>query len=149
MTKLRRALGYSSFVCGGLATVIGLLPIFPVFGEALLVGGGFFALGIWALLGPELRMYFRHLAGSQTRKNPVRIDPLLPVQILSLAKKKAGLLTVSDVAIALSIPLEQAEEGLRACVRGGNAHADFDIARGFSLYRFPEFLPSEDRGLLS
>jgi hypothetical protein len=78
---------------------------------------------------------------------PVAIDPLLPVRILRLAREKAGALTVSEVAISLNVPLEQAEEGLRACVRAGNATMDYDVTRGFTFYTFPEFLPPGDRSI--
>jgi hypothetical protein len=146
--KARKILGYSALICGGASLIVGMSPLFPVFAEAFLVSGGFFALGIGALLGPELRLLFRHLVRAAPAETPAPIDPLLPVRILSLAKGREGILTVSEVAMALNISLEQAEEGLKVCVRKGNAQADFDIARGFTLYRFPEFLPPRGQDLL-
>jgi hypothetical protein len=63
----------------------------------------------------------------------------LPVRILKLAKQGRGLLTVAEVAIELNVPLDQAQAGFDECVRAGNAFPDFDMIRGLSVYRFPEF----------
>ena len=153
MKNLRRAVGYSSFVLGGVSIIFGLSPVIPTVLDAILLGGGFFALGAWALAGPEIRSLFKTLTervkiAKRAEKATVVIDPLLPVRIIKLAKERLGTLTVSEVAIALTIPLEQAEEGLAACVRNGNALVDFDVPLGYAKYRFPEFLPPEERKLI-
>ncbi len=146
MTKLRRFLGYSAVVVGAISTVVFLSPIFPVGVEAFLVGGVFFAAGAWALAGPDIRGALRRLIRTVPRAS-VSIDPLLPVRILRLAARRQGTLSVSDVAIELDVPLDQAQEGLRACVRAGSAAEDFDLSRGYSLFRFPEFSEQRDREL--
>ena len=144
--KLRRFLGYSLLVFSAVATFVFISPIFPIGVEAFLIGAVFFSLGLWALSGPYLRTILKRTART-IRKTQVAIDPLLPVRILRLAKERGGTLTVSNVAIELNVPLDQAAEGLMACIRAGNATEDFDIPRGHTLYRFPEFLPPEDRRL--
>jgi hypothetical protein len=152
---IRRTLGYLALSAGGVATFVFLSPVFPIGIEAFLVGGVFFALGAWALAGPDIRKALRRLAAARgigTRPREPRaleIDPLLPVRILRLARERRGALTVSEVAISLDIPLDQAEEGLHACVRSGNATMDFDVTRGFTFYTFPEYLPPGDRAITS
>lgn len=145
MQKPRRAFGYTLFAFGGICTVVFLSPIFPIGVEAFLLGGIFFAAGAWVLVGRDMKKSFRHWIHDVGRRPAISIDPLLPVRILRLAREKAGSITVSDVATALDVPLDQAEEGLRACVRAGNAIEDFDIPRGYTLFRFPEFMTPEER----
>lgn len=160
MTKIRRILGYISLALGGVSVFAGINPAFPIgLPEGLLLGGVFFALGAWALRSPAIKDFFTRALTSAVRtsaaerverierKPQVSIDPLLPVRILKLAKTRAGTLTVAEVAIALNVPLEESEAGLNSCVRSGNALADFDIPRGYALYRFPEFLSPEERKL--
>lgn len=77
----------------------------------------------------------------------VPIDPLLPVRILKLAKERAGTLTVAEVAMDLNVPLDQAQAGIDQCVNAGNAVPDYDIPRGLALYRFPEFLTTDQNPL--
>ena len=152
MKKTRRVLGYVSLALGGISVAVGLIPWFPVFGQAFVVGGAFFAVGTWALAGPEIAKTFRRMKlaapAEDGWKPAAAIDPLLPVRILKLARERAGILTVSEVAIGLNIPIDQAEEGLRNCVRSGNAIASFEVDLGFSQYRFPEFLSVEERKAL-
>ncbi len=125
--------------------VVFLSPIFPIGVEAFLLAGVFFTAGAWVLAGRDVQKSFRRWIHAVGRRPTVSIDPLLPVRILRLARERAGSITVSDVATALDVPLDQAEEGLRACVRTGNAIEDFDIPRGFTLFRFPEFMAPEER----
>lgn len=152
MSKARKILGYLSLFAGCVCIFVGLSPLFPIIVEAYLMAAVFFGLGIWALVGRGIRDFFRMAsdAARAVRKKPkddasVHIDPLLPVRILKLAREKEGRLTVSEVAISLNVPIEQAEEGLKACVRTGNALADYDIRHGFAQYSFPEYASPEDR----
>jgi len=69
------------------------------------------------------------------------LDPMVPVEILRIARGKGGLLTVSTAAMELNMPLGIVEAGLRECVRRGAAQEDFDEAHSTVVYRFPEFLP--------
>ncbi len=148
MTKSKRAFGYVLLTLGGICTFVFLSPIFPIGLEAFLVGGIFFAAGAWVLAGHDVQRTLRRRMRDTGRRPVVTIDPLLPVRILRLARERAGSITLSDVATALDVPLEQAEEGLRECVRTGNAIEDFDIPRGYTIYLFPEFMSPEERNRL-
>jgi hypothetical protein len=154
MKNSRRIAGWAIIAVGGAAILIGVSPLFPVFLEAFLVGGALIATGVWLLAGKDLRtMVGRGKEDARQRTGPgsgrarahgpVVIDPLLPVQILKLAKARQGMLTISEVAMELSVPLDHAEAGLEACVRTGNAVPDWDVARGYMVYRFPEFSSRE------
>lgn len=154
MKARRRFLGYCFIALGGAGILVGASPLFPVFLEAFVVGGALIAAGLWVLAGPELRESLRKAARlkmsprSSQRRPPaprVVIDPLLPVRILRLAREHKGILTVAEVAMNLSVPLDQAEAGLSECVRAGNAMPDYDIARAHALYRFPEFIEPDER----
>jgi hypothetical protein len=155
MSKGRKILGYISLLTGAVCTFVFLSPLFPIGIEAFFVGGVFFALGLWALAGKGISAFFHttarvaKAARNAKQEREVKIDPLLPVRILKLARQKEGRLTVSEVAISLNVPIDQAEEGLKACVRTGNAVADYDIPHGYTLYSFPEFQPPENGPLLS
>ena len=156
MNPPRRIAGYVVTGLGGAALLVGLSPLFPVFIEAFIVGGALIGVGLWILAGKELRSLLQRAARERwsktaslrgkTPRRPVPvIDPLLPVRILKLAKSRGGILTVSEAAIELDVPLDHAEAGLEACVRAGNALPDYDVARGHMLYRFPEFIdPGEE-----
>ena len=131
-------------VMGVVSTIVFISPIFPIGVEAFVVGGIFFAAGAWALRAPDIRATARRFAATLPRPT-VSIDPLLPVRILKVARGRRGILTVSEVAMELNVPLAQAREGLRVCVREGNAVEDYDFARGYSVFRFPEFTAPGDR----
>jgi hypothetical protein len=145
MTKFRRFFGRLFFILGAISVFVCFSPLFPIGVEALLVGGLFFAIGGWVMAEPRIRDFFQRTARAIGNLR-ADIDPLLPVQILKLAKIRKGILTVSEVAIGLNLPLDLAEEGLKACVRAGNAQEDYEMSRGYSFYRFPEFLPAEGYG---
>jgi len=75
-----------------------------------------------------------------------RIDPLLPVRVLKLADARAGVLTVSSVAMALNVGLDECQLALDELVRKGAANVDVDISTGVASYVFPEFLPHTIEG---
>ena len=77
----------------------------------------------------------------ESRGSPPRIDPLLPVRVLKLAESHAGSLTVSVVAMALNVGLDECQIALDELVRKGAANVDVDLSNGVANYRFPEFLP--------
>jgi len=152
MKLSQRIIGYGAVILGALSVLVGALPWFGVQAEAYAVGIVFFATGAWILAGPELRdTATRALAAAREARrssrraarrpgrDPVVIDPLLPVRILKLARELGGTLTVAQVAMELTVPLDHAEAGLNECVRAGNAIPDYDIPRAHALYRFPEF----------
>ncbi|MGO9310993.1 MAG: hypothetical protein ACLQDL_18465 [Spirochaetia bacterium] len=154
MKLSQRLVGWSLVALGAVSLFVGASPIFPVGIEAFVLGGALFAAGAWILAGKDLRDTIRRgirawratqHEGSVRRvdRRPdgpaALLDPLLPVRILKLARQEHGTLTVADVAMELNVPLEQAQAGLDACVRAGNALPDYDMTRGLSVYRFPEF----------
>jgi hypothetical protein len=148
----RQIIGFGGLGLGVVSILVGSSPLFPIYLEAFVIGGAFFAAGVWVLAGPELRGAVRRLlsawrstrrVGNRHGTGPTVIDPLLPVRILRLAKAHGGILTVAQVAMELEVPLSHAEAGLNECVRAGNAVPDFDISRAHAVFRFPEFLPPE------
>jgi hypothetical protein len=157
----QRTVGWGLVALGAVSLFVGASPIFPVGIEAFLLGGALFVSGAWVLAGKELRAtILKGLRAWRDSRRPGRghvaqraagaailTDPLLPVRILKLAREQHGTLTVSQVAIGLNVPLDQAQAGLDECVRAGNAFPDYDIPRGVSLYRFPEFTESDTRRL--
>lgn len=162
MKQASRIVGWSLVGLGGLSILVGASPLFPIYLEAFLIGGALFAAGAWVLAGKDLRDTIRRgiRASRQLRQSSRRpgeraaggtalLDPLLPVQILKLAREHAGLLTVAVVAMELNVPLDQAQAGLDECVRAGNALPDFDFTRGHALYRFPEFTDGGSKRLSS
>jgi hypothetical protein len=87
-----------------------------------------------------LRSFRRPYVPEQRGSSP-RIDPLLPVRVLKLAESHAGSLTVSIVAMALNVGLDECQIALDELVRKGAASVDVDLSNGVATYRFPEFLP--------
>jgi len=156
MKSASRIVGWILVALGGVSIFVGASPLFPIRGEAYILGVALFGAGAWVLAGRELRDAIRRglRAGQQARRSLRRtneraaggvalLDPLLPVRILKLARGHGGLLTVALVAMELEVPLDQAQAGLDECVRAGNALPDFDIPRGHAVYRFPEFTEPE------
>jgi hypothetical protein len=94
------------------------------------------------LLGSERRPSGGDSSGTAAR----RIDPLLPVRVLKLAEARSGVLTVSAVAMALNVGLDECQSALDELVRKGAALVDVDIATGVASYTFPEFLPHTIEG---
>jgi hypothetical protein len=81
-----------------------------------------------------------------TKSQASRIDPLLPVRVLKLAEARGGSLTVSVVAMALNVGLDECQLALDELVRKGAASVDVDMSTGVSNYLFPEFLPPAIEG---
>jgi hypothetical protein len=77
---------------------------------------------------------------------PPRIDPLLPVRVLKLAESRGGVVSVSAVAMALNVGLDECQLALDELVRKGAANVDVDFATGIANYSFPEFLPHTIEG---
>lgn len=146
--KGRKLLGWILVGLGALSVVDFFSPIpIPTVGAAALISGGILLIaGLGVLKLGDLN--WRGLIGlrsaqgqtSQPRRR-TRVDPLVPVAILKLARERGGLLSVSTVVIALSLPLDVAEGGLQECVERGVATPDYDEAHATLVYRFPEFLP--------
>jgi hypothetical protein len=162
MKHSQRIVGYGAVILGATSVLVGVLPWIDIHAEAYAVGFVLFAAGAWILAGPELRDTARRAfkAAREARRGsrrgagrpgrvPVIIDPLLPVRILRLAREQGGTLTVAQVAMELTVPLDHAEAGLNECVRAGNAIPDYDIPRAHALYRFPEFAEPDSPRLSS
>jgi hypothetical protein len=133
------------------------LPFARFGGEFLLISAFLLAFGVTRIakdLGVrdkvrDIIWSSRHQSESQLRERP-RIDPLLPVRVLKLAEARSGVVTVSSVAMALNVGLDECQLALDELVRKGAANVDVDLSTGVSSYSFPEFLPHrvEDGGAL-
>jgi hypothetical protein len=141
---------------GIILVVLGIisLPSFRFGGEFLFISAFLIVFGASRIL-PEIgtRDRIRALLSSSRRSSPsqergpaLRIDPLLPVRILKLAESRGGILTVSSVAMALNVGLDECQLALDDLVRKGAASEDIDLANGVASYRFPEFLPHTIEG---
>jgi hypothetical protein len=136
---------------GVILVVLGFIsiPFVRFGGEFLLLSAFFLVFGALRvgreLGGPEkLRSLIdrpRREAFGSGRSSEPRIDPLLPVRVLKLAEARAGSLTVSAVAMALNVGLDECQLALDDLVRKGAATVDVDLSTGVATYRFPEFLP--------
>ncbi len=144
--KLRRIAGIGCVVFGVLNIIDLGDPLIPTMGlQAIIVGGLFIAGGAFLLRPegsgrPRLSNLFpgsRRAVGEPER----RIDPLLPVRVLKLAEQRKGALTVSAVAMALEVGLDDAQAALDELARKGAASAEIDLGSGLATYRFPEFSP--------
>jgi hypothetical protein len=124
-------------------------------GELLLISAFLVAFGAVKIvkeIGVGDRV--REFLSSQRRSSPEadsrpqgpRIDPLLPVRVLKLAESHEGCLTVSVVAMALNVGLDECQSALDELVRKGAANVDVDLSTGVASYRFPEFLPHTIEG---
>lgn len=117
--------------------------------SALLIGIG--AIRLSSELGFKNRL--KDLLGSSRRPSETqgrapspRIDPLLPVRVLKLAEARGGIVTVSSVAMALNVGLDECQLALDELVRKGATNVDVDMATGIASYSFPEFLPHTIEG---
>jgi hypothetical protein len=142
---------------GIILVIFGFMTIpFVRFGEEFLLVSAFLlafgAVRIVRDLGVKDRL--GNLMGSMRRpvetqaKAPPKIDPLLPVRVLKLAESRSGVITVSTVAMALNVGLDECQLALDELVRKGAANVDVDLSTGVASYSFPEFLPHaiEDAG---
>jgi hypothetical protein len=150
--RWKRILGYILFGFGILSIFdfISPIPIPTTFLGAFFTGAIAVAAGAWLLTGGGWLAYLKRWAaarnaGSTRPQERVTFNPLLPVEILRLAREHEGILTISIVAIGLNVPLDQAAAALEECVRQGNAFPDYDIDGQHAVYRFPEFMPRRDR----
>jgi hypothetical protein len=149
--RWKRVVGYLLVGFGVLSIVdfFSPIPIPTTFLGAFFTGAIAIVSGAWLLTGGGWMAYLRRWAaarGARTgRPAATTFDPLLPVEILRLAREHGGYLTVSEVAIGLNVPLDQAGAALEECVRRGNAFPDYDIERQHAIYRFPEFIPPRER----
>ncbi len=147
--KLRRVAGIGCVAYGILNILFIGSPMMATMGPSAIIVGTLFTAGGLFLLRPEggspprlgslFPGAFRRIGERQ-----IRVDPLLPVRVLRLAEGHAGSLTVSAVAMALEVGLDDAQAALDELVRKGAANVDIDLASGVATYRFPEFLPPAD-----
>ena len=136
---------------GVVLVVLGLVtvPFVRFGGEFLLISAFLLVFGTVRILkewGGQERMKslfssMRRGDSVQSRGPESRIDPLLPVRVLKLAESHSGSLTVSSVAMALNVGLDECQLALDDLVRKGAANVDVDLSTGVASYRFPEFLP--------
>ena len=142
---------------GALLVILGIvtLPFVRFGGEFLLVSIFLLAFGTVNLVrsSPTGERLHRLMASEGRRSGRAaasspsgRIDPLLPVRVLKLAEARKGLLTVSAVAMALNVGLDECQSALDELVKKGAAIVDVDISTGVATYQFPEFLPHTTEG---
>ncbi len=139
-----KVLGWGLIGLGALSVLDMGAPVpVPTVGPVAIVTGLIFAAtGGFILLKSSGRLAALFKDSAKTLLEPtVKIDPMLPVRILKLARQKGGILTVSMVAIELDLPLNVAEAGLDECARMGQASADFDMQKEIKYYKFHEQLP--------
>jgi hypothetical protein len=150
--RWKRILGYILLGFGILSVIdfFSPIPIPTTFLGAFFTGGIAIVAGAWLLTGGGWLVYLKRWAatrdaGSARKPDRVVFNPLLPVEVLRLARENDGILTVSKVATSLNVPLDQAAAALDECVHQGNAFPDYDIEQQHAIYRFPEFTPRRDR----
>ena len=128
------------------------VPVPTVGASAFIAGAAFIGLGVflqlprgdsgrieWSRLGKLLRpgSAAGTTAGDRTG------DPLLSVRALRLASESKGVLTVSQTAMKLNVPLDEAQAALDECAVKGAAYINVDGETGIPRYCFPEFMPKE------
>ena len=104
------------------------------------------SLGFQGRMGDVLSSLRRPPTPPQVKAPTPRIDPLLPVRVLKLAEARSGVITVSTVAMALNVGLDECQLALDELVRKGAANVDVDLTNGVASYSFPEFLPHTIEG---
>lgn len=140
---------------GVVLVVLGLVSVFlPFTREFSLISIFLIAFGATSIvrdMGGKGRL--SGLIGSLRRRQPEprdaarpRIDPLLPVRVLKFAESRAGIVTVSSVAMALNVGLDECQLALDELVRKGAANVDVNMSTGVASYSFPEFLPTTIEG---
>ena len=145
--SFKKLLGTALVILGSISMVV------PFTREFMLVSVILVVLGIATIIrGSGIGSRLRHLFDAQRRpiqpqvKPQPRIDPLLPVRVLKLAESRSGVITVSSVAIALNVGLDECQLALDELVRKGAATVDVDLSNGVASYSFPEFLPRMQDG---
>jgi hypothetical protein len=137
-------------ILGVILVAFGLISIaLPFTREFIVISLFFIIFGTVSILrgiGGKERVYdllrsMRRSNVSDSTDSSRYIDPLLPVRVLKLAEARAGVLTVSSVAMALNVGLDECQLALDELVRKGAANVDVDISTGVASYLFPEFLP--------
>ncbi len=143
--SFKNRLGIILVVLGFLTLPLRLLGGEFILLSLFLIGAGALRMtrdfGVRNRLGDLLGSLRRPPETPQGRVASPRIDPLLPVRVLKLAEARAGVVTVSSVAMALNVGLDECQLALDELVRKGAASVDVDMATGIASYSFPEFLP--------
>ena len=117
-------------------------PMFP--------GFGMFFGWIWVLILPVviffgIKFLRRLIAGSyrDVGKNLKDADQSIQNQILRLAFKKRGILTVTDVVLETGTPMRKAEEILNDMVDGYRVNMQVNNS-GIIVYEFAEIINREE-----
>lgn len=98
----------------------------------------------WNRLVARYRNSRPKVPSQKPNTEPKLKDPLIAVRVLRLAEQRRGILSISQTAMELNIPLSDAEAGLDECVTRGTASIEVDTNTGLAYYRFPEFLPKHE-----
>lgn len=154
--RFRKFLGTLSIIFGTLNLLNFMAPIpIPTVGISAILGAVFFiGLGFilridknaegkieWKRLFSALRQNKAVPANKKTytATDSVEINPMLAVEVLKLASSREGILTIAQTAIALNIPIDQAEKALDICATKGSAYIEINPDTGVAIYSFPEF----------
>ena len=138
-------------ILGTVLVVLGVISItLPFTREFILISLILIAFGTVTIareVGDKERVgSMRRDRAPEAKGTSSRIDPLLPVRVLKLAESRRGSLTVSAVAMALNVGLDECQLALDELVRKGAANVDIDLSTGVANYVFPEFLPHTIEG---
>jgi hypothetical protein len=147
--SFKSRLGIILVVLGIFTLPLPFIREFILINIVLIITGGSLVvreLGLGVRFRDLLQSNRRPIDGFGGKSESRRIDPLLPVRVLKLADSHGGVLTVSVVAMALNVGLEECQIALDDLVRKGAANVDIDLSTGVASYRFPEFLPHTIEG---
>jgi hypothetical protein len=142
-----RALSLATHHPRGAAVALSLVGVILVAGPLVLVLT--VRLPMWMLVGPIVLAGVAFVAaatvsrGALLRLERARRRPELERQLLELAVRTRGRLTVPLAARHLSVALPEAEELLTSLARAGYVDIDIDPQTGAVLYLFPS-LDTED-----
>lgn len=152
--RIRRIAGMACIAFGALNIVNFMAPIpVPTVGPgAFIVGFAFIGFGLYLRLsqggsgsgqGTRIGGTPKSTIGATVDGARGTTDPLLSVRALRLASESKGILTVSQTAMRLNVPLDEATAALDECALKGAAYIIVDDSTGVASYCFPEFMPKE------
>ncbi len=119
----------AAFLIGGLFAFLGLMFLIAASYNPTRIFPGIVLMGIGALT-----IY----AGTYGRRKEKRIEEIQD-DIIRLAKRRGGKLTLAEVVSDLGLPVDLAREALLSLEKRGIAYLDFERVEdeGVEVYKFP------------